>query len=201
MKKLAGALLVVLMIAAGLLFSASPASAQDETEDETQGEIEQTQTTEGESSAGLSSASDAYLEQVYEWARRGAEAGREELQSQIDTAVEELQERLQTLEGRLEIREGAQWLPEFCLRWMTELNKANAIDESTTITNENEVTQTTPAGGEGGGTNDLTDTTTETQETQQGRTLAGQLLKSRVGAMLILIVNGVELCALKVDLR
>lgn len=200
MKKLAGALLVVLMIVAGLLFSASPASAQDETEDETQGEIEQTQTTEGEL-AGLSQSEQDYLELVETWARRGAEAGRDELQSQIDTAVEELQERLQTLEGRLEVREGAQWLPEFCLRWMTELNKSNAIDESTTITNENEVTQTTPAGGEGGGTNDLTDTTTETQETQQGRTLAGQLLKSRVGAMLILIVNGVELCALKVDLR
>lgn len=200
MKKLAGALLVVLMIAAGLLFSASPASAQDETEDEPQGEIGETQTTEGEL-AGLSQSEQDYLDLVETWARRGAEAGRDQLQSQIDTAVEELQERLQTLEGRLEVREGAQWLPEFCLRWMTELNKSNAIDESTTITNENEVTQTTPAGGEGGGTNDLTDTTTETQETSQGRTLAGQLLKSRVGAMLILIVNGVELCALKVDLR
>lgn len=200
MKKLAGALLVVLMIAAGLLFSASPASAQDETEDEPQGEIGETQTTEGEL-AGLSQSEQDYLELVETWARRGAEAGRDQLQSQIDTAVEELQERLQTLEGRLEIREGAQWLPEFCLRWMTELNKSNAIDESTTITNENTVQQTTPAGGEGGGTNDLSDTTTETQITQQGRTLAGQLLKSRVGAMLILIVNGVELCALKVDLR
>lgn len=193
MKKLAGALLVVLMIAAGLLFSASPASAQDETEDETQGEIEQTQTTEGESSAGLSSASDAYLEQVYEWARRGAEAGRDELQSQIDTAVEELQERLQTLEGRLEVREGAQWLPEFCLRWMTELNKSNAIVEMITNPAGGETNlaggETNPAGGEGGGTSNLT------------RSLAGQLLKSRVGAMLILIVNGVELCALKVDLR
>lgn len=200
MKKLAGALLVVLMIAAGLLFSDSPASAQDETEDETQGEIEQTQTTEGEL-AGLSQSEQDYLELVETWARRGAEAGRDELQSQIDTAVEELQERLQTLEGRLEVREGAQWLPEFCLKWMTELNKANAIDERTIITNENVVAQTTPAGGEGGGTNDLSDTTTESQETQQGRSLAGQLLKSRVGAMLILIVNGVELCALKVDLR
>lgn len=201
MKKFAGALLVVLMLTAGLLFSASPASAQDETEDEIQGEIEEAQQTEGEVSAGLSQAGDDYLQQVQEWARRGAEAGLQAFQSEVNSAVETLQERLSTLEGRLDVRQEAQWLPEFCLRWMTELNKSNAIDESTEITNETEVVQTTPAGGEAGGTNELTDTTTETQTNQQGRTLAGQLLKSRVGAMLILIVNGVELCALKVDLR
>lgn len=185
MKKFAGALLAVLMVVAGLLFSTTPSAAQD---------VEESPDTEG-AVADFTDAQQAYLDRVEESARRGAEGGLRDLEERMNRGLDDLLQKVQNLEERLTIGGNVTWLPEFCLRWLIEINKTNAITDTNTVTNETESTE------KRGEDIELESKDTETEETVNTRTLAGQFLKSRVGAMLIFIVNGVELCAMKVDLR
>lgn len=189
MKKLAGALLAVLMVATGLLISTASASAQN---------VEESPDTEGEV-GDLTDAQREFQNQVVDWARRGAEAGLQDVEDRLNRGIEDLRQDLADLEGRLTVGGDPTWLPEFCFRWMTELNKTNVITDTNTI--ENETTDTTETPTASGAVSKTESTTTSSDETVNTRSLAGQFLKSRVGAMLIFIVNGVELCALKVDLR
>lgn len=185
MKKLAGALLAMLMVATGLLLSTAPAAAQD---------VEESPDTEG-AVGDLTDSQRAYLDRVEEWARRGAEAGLQDVEDRLERGIEDLRQNLADLEERLTVGGDPTWLPEFCFRWMEELNSANVVTDTVTIVNETE------SSTESGENNSTESSTTATDTTVNTRTLAGQFLKSRVGAMLVFIVNGVELCALKVDLR